>query len=163
MTDVSRFTRFQRAAARGAMPLAVAAALALSACSAPPADVAPGGSGGDAQATSAPLGGGWWLGEPSRSMRAERGLMVSPVAIDVSTMSRHDRTRVGLGSYLVNAASDCAGCHSSQAGFLAGGNPFPLDPDHVVWSRNLTPDPETGMQLTLDEFKESIRTGRDCQ
>jgi hypothetical protein len=69
---------------------------------------------------------------------------------------------VGLGSYQVNAASDCTACHTGPAGFLSGGNPFFLDRQgHVVWTRNLTPDSSTGLKLTLSEFLEAIRTGRD--
>lgn len=94
--------------------------------------------------------------------RAERGLAISPVPVDTARLSSHQRRLVGLGSYIVNAASDCAGCHSGAAGFLSGGNPFFLDAQgHVVWSRNLTPDPATGLQLSLEQFEEAIRTGRD--
>ena len=32
--------------------------------------------------------------------------------------------QIGYGSYLLNAAADCAGCHSSAAGFLSGGTRF---------------------------------------
>jgi hypothetical protein len=94
--------------------------------------------------------------------RAEHGLTISPVPVETSGMPRRQRVLVGLGSYLVNAASDCAACHSGQAGFLSGGNPFFLDKvGHVVWTRNLTPDPATGMQLTWPQFREAIRTGKD--
>ncbi|MGE5182342.1 MAG: c-type cytochrome [Acidobacteriota bacterium] len=82
--------------------------------------------------------------------------------IDVGHMPADQAVRTGYGSYLVNAASDCASCHSSQAGFLAGGNPFAVDhAGHVVFSRNLTPDATTGLMLTEDQFVEAIRTGRD--
>jgi hypothetical protein len=93
---------------------------------------------------------------------------------------------VGLGSYLVNVAGDCNGCHSAgpQTEYARGGNPFfnqptimnqatylgggrdfgPLIPGsaHII-SRNLTPDasgrPEGGN--TLDQFVAIIRTGVD--
>jgi hypothetical protein len=84
------------------------------------------------------------------------------VPISTAGLSRRQQQLIGLGSYIVNAASDCAGCHSGPAGFLSGGNPFFLDgAGHVVWSRNLTPDPVTGLTLTRDQFMESMRTGRD--
>jgi len=106
--------------------------------------------------------GGWWREAWTLRARAARGLDISPVKLDTRRMNRHQRTQVGLGSYLVNAASDCAGCHSGGAGFLAGGVPFVLDPrGSTVWTRNLTPDPATGLQLSLDQFKEAMRTGRD--
>ena len=100
--------------------------------------------------------------DPTLADRAARGLEIDPTHLDSSGFSARQKLLVGLGSYIVNAASDCAGCHSGQAGFLSGGNPFFLDgAGHVVWSRNLTPDPATGLQLSLAQFKEAIRTGRD--
>lgn len=97
-----------------------------------------------------------------RMRRAERGLSISPVPLDTRTMDRDQRMKVGLGSYIVNGTSDCSGCHSSEAGFLAGGNPFVVGPaGQVVWSRNLTPDATTGMPYSLAEFKRVMRTGKD--
>ena len=94
--------------------------------------------------------------------RAAQGLKISPVTLNTKGASEHQKKMIGLGSYIVNAASDCAVCHSGSAGFMSGGNPFALDgAGHVVWTRNLTPDPATGLALTLDQFKEAIRTGRD--
>jgi len=94
--------------------------------------------------------------------RATHGFEISPVPLDTRGKSRDEIVQIGYGSYLVNATADCATCHSSAAGFLAGGNPFPLDrKGHVVYSRNLTPDPTTGMRLTKEQFVESMRTGRD--
>ncbi|HEX7836580.1 MAG TPA: hypothetical protein VF469_03905 [Kofleriaceae bacterium] len=82
--------------------------------------------------------------------------------VDPHGKSSDELMQIGYGSYLVNAASDCAGCHSTPAGFLAGGSRFALDPNgHVVYARNLTPDPMTGMQLTESQFVEALRTGRD--
>jgi hypothetical protein len=88
-------------------------------------------------------------------------MAISPVPISVAGKSGRERMLVGLGSYIVNAASDCAGCHTGPAGFLSGGNPFFLGGDQVVWTRNLTPDPATGLSLTREQFVEAIRTGRD--
>jgi hypothetical protein len=96
-----------------------------------------------------------------RGARAARGLAISPVPLSLEGKTGRERMLVGLGSYIVNAASDCAGCHSGPAGFLSGGNPFPLGGGQVVHSRNLTPDPTTGLPLTRDQFFEAVRTGRD--
>lgn len=94
--------------------------------------------------------------------RAVRGFGISPVPIDTRGKSNDEIVQIGYGSYLVNATADCAGCHSSPAGFLAGGNRFALDRNgHVVFSRNLTPNPKTGLQLTRRQFVEALRTGRD--
>jgi len=75
---------------------------------------------------------------------------------------------IARGSYLVNGAAGCIGCHGGDAGYLCGGNEFNLGflpPDVAgrtsVFARNLTPDSETGMDLTVDELIESVRTGKD--
>lgn len=94
--------------------------------------------------------------------RARRGFGISPVPIEPRGRSCDEIVQASYGSYLVNATADCASCHSTAAGFLAGGNPFALDRNgHVVFSRNLTPDPRTGMHLTRRQFVEALRTGRD--
>ena len=73
--------------------------------------------------------------------RSDRGYEISPVPVDTKGMSRKQKMRVGIGSYIVNGASECNGCHGGEAGFLSGGAPFPLDASgHVVYARNLTPD-----------------------
>ena len=116
--------------------------------------------------------------------RVEVGFAIAPVPLN---LAGKDRALVGLGSYLVNAAS-CNDCHSAgpQTQFLPGGNPYfgqpakinpatylgggrdfgPLLPTpgspHII-SRNLTPDrtglPEGGR--SFEEFHEILRTGVD--
>jgi hypothetical protein len=93
--------------------------------------------------------------------RAKRGLEISPVPLALDGLDARQRMLVGLGSYIVNAASDCAGCHGGPPAFLAGGTPFELGGGLVVWTRNLTPDPATGLPLSHDQFVEALRTGRD--
>lgn len=115
--------------------------------------------------------------------RVRRGLEIAPVPLN---LAGKDPGLVGLGSYLVNATSDCNGCHtaSPQLEFAAGSNPFfgepkvvnpttylgggqdfgPLVPGtpHIV-SRNLTPD-KTGKPAggrSFAEFRDIIRTGVD--
>jgi hypothetical protein len=119
-----------------------------------------------APATSDPDDGDEGRGEDDASAlaaRARQGFAIAPVALETKGLTHRQRTLVGLGSYLVNAAGDCTGCHTANpAQYLGGGVPFFLDDaGHVVWTRNLTPDPSTGMRLSLDEFKEALRTGRD--
>jgi hypothetical protein len=96
-----------------------------------------------------------------RKARAMQGLAISPVPLSLDGRTGKEKMLIGLGSYIVNAASDCAGCHSGPAGFLSGGVPFFLGGGQVVWTRNLTPDAATGLALTHDQFIEAIRTGRD--
>jgi hypothetical protein len=87
---------------------------------------------------------------------ASLGLQISPVPVDLTGLTSSEIELAGNGSYLVNAASDCSSCHTGTAGFLAGGVAF-----GPVTSRNLTPDPTTGMQLDEAEFIVSMRTGAD--
>ncbi len=87
---------------------------------------------------------------------AAQGLSISPVPVDLTGLNQDQIELVGNGSYLVNAASDCASCHTGTAGFLAGGVSF-----GPVTSRNLTPDSTTGMTLTEPQFIVSMRTGAD--
>jgi len=119
----------------------------------------------------------------SSDPRVQRGFEIAPVPLN---LAGKDRALVGLGSYLVNAASACNDCHtaSAQTEFAPGGNPYlgqpvvvnqstylgggrdlgPLIPGtpHIV-SRNLTPDktgkPEGGRSFA--EFREILRTGVD--
>jgi hypothetical protein len=93
---------------------------------------------------------------------------------------------VGLGSYIVNVAGDCDGCHSAgpPTQFAPGGNPYFNQPEQVnpatylgggrdfgalipgsahIISRNLTPD-ASGLPIggdSLEKFMTTIRTGVD--
>ncbi len=142
------------------MQIALALGLGLAACG----PQAPSTNGQAEQPVTAGTEGMDGEGPPddlSMKDRAARGIAISPVPIATDGLSARQRRLVGLGSYIVNASSDCAACHTGT-GFLSGGSPFFLGgADHVVWSRNLTPDAVTGMQLTFAQFKESMRTGRD--
>jgi mono/diheme cytochrome c family protein len=97
---------------------------------------------------------------------AELGLRLAPQGLNVAGLPPEVVDQVARGSYLVNGVADCATCHTTSTGYLAGGFEFPLPFPDVqgftsVFSRNLTPDPETGLPLTEDEFIEAIRTGKD--
>lgn len=104
--------------------------------------------------------------------RIQRGLSISPVPLDTHGKNL---AQVATGSYLVNAVSGCNDCHTcpsfahdplatpdrsqwiNKQNYLAGGVHF-----GPFTSANLTPD-SSGRPagLTLDEFKELIRTGHD--
>lgn len=123
--------------------------------------------------------------EDGDRVRAERGLEIAPVPLNLEEKNRH---LVGLGSYLVNAVGDCNGCHSAGPAteYAPGGNPYmdqktvinpktylgdgrdfgpfpgPGPFPHII-SRNLTPD-KTGRAEggnTFEQFKTIIRTGID--
>ncbi len=100
----------------------------------------------------------------------KQGLAIAPVHLD---LRGKNRALVGLGSYIVNAVSECNDCHT-RPHYLAGGNPFngeeerPNMLNHLTGgnqfgpftSVNLTPD-ANGLPagLTLEAFIHLIRTG----
>jgi len=105
--------------------------------------------------------------------RIKRGLDIAPVKLN---LRGKNRALVGLGSYIVNAQGGCNDCHTSP-NYAAGGNPFLGQPEQIntagylaggiafgpFVSRNLTPQPSTGLPagLTLEQFIEVMREGTD--
>lgn len=97
-------------------------------------------------------------------------LVPKDLQLNLDGLSAAEIEQVEIGSYLVNGLGGCFGCHGSEKGYLGGGNEFPVfflpeDPNGhtTVIARNLTPDPETGMQLDVDQFIEAMRTGKDFE
>jgi hypothetical protein len=105
----------------------------------------------------------------------QQGFAIAPVPLD---LKGKNRSLVGLGSYIVNGAGDCNGCHSVNfEPYLAGGNPFNGEPERIdpnkylvggsefgpFVSRNLRPRRSSGLPagLTFDQFVEVIRKGTD--
>ena len=104
--------------------------------------------------------------------RAQRGLQIAPVPLNVSEKKRG---LVGLGSYIVNAQGACNDCHTCPS-FEPGRSPYQGRDGRVnarnylaggvhfgpFTSANLTPD-SRGLPagLTRERFIETIRTGRD--
>jgi hypothetical protein len=100
----------------------------------------------------------------------KQGLAIAPVPLD---LRGKNRALVGLGSYLVNAVSECNDCHTRPY-YELGGNPFKGQPERInrldyltggnqfgpFTSANLTPN-AAGLPagLTLDEFIHLMRTG----
>lgn len=102
------------------------------------------------------------------SERARRGLEISPVKLTLEGLTAAQLERVGAGSYLVNAVADCGTCHDARGQdggqrHLAGGARFGLAPalGTEVYARNLTPDANTGLTLTEDQFVLIMQTGID--
>jgi hypothetical protein len=111
--------------------------------------------------------------------KVERGLQISPVPVKLANLNKN---MVGWGSYLVNAASACANCHTcptfvpgSDGGkskrinaqnYMAGGVPFTLPASGQgpggpeLRSVNLTPDAH-GLPggLTFVQFKAALTEG----
>lgn len=105
--------------------------------------------------------------EKPLSIMAEKGLTIAPFQLDVAGLSNAEKERIGLGSYYVNSLVLCNDCHqqpnpSGPPGYLGGGLPFQIGgAGERVYSRNLTPDSETGLKLSEAEFVEAMRTGKD--
>ncbi len=97
---------------------------------------------------------------------AQAGLNNSPVPLNLAALSPDGIEQVGIGSYLVNVVSGCGECHSKSPAptdYLTGGIVFPIPGpgNYSVVTRNLTPDPATGLKDTADQFLNSIRSGTD--
>jgi hypothetical protein len=68
-----------------------------------------------------PKGKAAGAGDDSES-KIRKGFDVAPVPLN---LAGKNRALVGLGSYLVNTAGDCNGCHVRPPGeFADGGDPF---------------------------------------
>src|SRR6476659_1445268 len=62
--------------------------------------------------------------------RIRQGIAAYPFPLNVNGK---DRALVALGSYFVNVAGDCNGCHTSDQAnpYLPGGNPFLGQPQRI--------------------------------
>lgn len=116
-------------------------------------------------------------GDDDSQSKIQRGFSIAPVPLN---LAGKNRALVGLGSYLVNGAGDCNGCHHGPAGeYAPGGDPFQGQPavvnqaaylaggtplfGPVFLPRNLTPD-KTGLPEgggSFEEFLGILRTGVD--
>jgi len=103
----------------------------------------------------------------------KHGFAIAPLLLN---LKGKNRALVGLGSYIVNAQAGCNDCHTCPSyapghnpylgqpkqfnadNYLAGGVPF-----GPFTSRNITPDPATGLPagLTFDQFLLVMHTGID--
>jgi mono/diheme cytochrome c family protein len=75
-----------------------------------------------------------------------------------------DGFAAGRGAMLANDLIGCGDCHTSDPSKpFAGGVKFPIDTagHFYVYSRNITPDPDTGLKLTQDQFIKMMQTGED--
>ncbi len=81
--------------------------------------------------------------------------------------------QVALGKYVATAKVDCFGCHSPSfetmnmmepektPGYFSGGNAMPNLEGEIVYTRNLTPDPETGIgNWTEEQFVKAVKYGQ---
>lgn len=120
-------------------------------------------------------GYGQGQGSSDEHSRIQAGFAIAPVPLD---LKGKNKALVGLGSYIVNGQGDCAGCHSTPT-YAEGGDPHLGQPEEISQDtylsgggdlfgpfvpRNLTPNASgEPAGLSLDEFMETIRTGRDMK
>lgn len=111
----------------------------------------------------------------SETSKIQIGFAIAPVPLDLQDKNP---AMVGLGSYIVNAQGDCAGCHSNPQ-YAEGGNPHLGQPEVIDQDgylvggadlfgpfvpRNLTPNAQgLPASLTLDEFLLVLNTGADVK
>lgn len=102
------------------------------------------------------------------SERAKRGFDIAPVPLVLEGLTAAQLERVGAGSYLVNAVADCGNCHDARGQdgglrHLAGGTKYRVAASQgtEVFARNLTPDGNTGLTLSEDQFVLIMQTGLD--
>jgi hypothetical protein len=80
--------------------------------------------------------------ERGERSKVEIGFAIAPVPLNLKGKNRE---LVGLGSYIVNAQSDCNGCHSHgpQTEYLPNGNPYLLRPPSGPYSGMKIINPNT--------------------
>ena len=92
---------------------------------------------------------------------ASAGAAVAAVQVYAPTRSHHAWTSIETGRYLARAG-DCEACHTAEGGKpYAGGRPVPT-PFGIIYSTNITPDPDTGIGAwSEDEFYRAMHDGID--
>ena len=119
-------------------------------------------------------------GDDDEKSRIQEGFDIAPLPLN---LAGQDRALVGLGSYHVNAVSECIDCHTKSL-YLPGGNPFLGQPEQIntdgylrggrafpapdptgvenpITSRNLRPVNGLPAGLTLAQFVDVMRNGTD--
>jgi hypothetical protein len=79
----------------------------------------------------------------SEESKIQQGFAIAPVPLN---LAGKDRALVGLGSYIVNAQSDCDACHNTGPGpneYLPSGNPYLLSPPAGPFTGRKTINPAT--------------------
>ncbi len=128
----------------------------------PGADGGPGGSA-DATTDSSPNQVGPVV-TATLSAHAQIGLASAPVPLALAGKTTAQLEQIGQGAYIVSTQAACPDCHSKTPApkdYLAGGVVIPIGPNMSVVSRNLTPDPGTGLKDTVGQYVQATRNGTD--
>jgi alcohol dehydrogenase (quinone), cytochrome c subunit len=76
-----------------------------------------------------------------------------------ATIAQENAMRANNGEYLARAG-DCIACHSVRGGKAFAGGLRMGTPMGVIYSTNITPDPDTGIgNYSLREFERAVRSG----
>lgn len=86
-------------------------------------------------------------------------LMAGLVSTAAQAADNQDAALIAKGEYLARAG-DCTACHSIADGKEFGGGLAIASPMGVIYSTNITPDPEAGIgKYTEQEFADAVRKG----
>jgi mono/diheme cytochrome c family protein len=86
-------------------------------------------------------------------------LAVLMAGISSSSHAQQTATLTNKGEYLARAG-DCVSCHSARGGKAFAGGLAMGTPMGVIYSTNITPDPETGIgNYSLEDFDRAVRSG----
>jgi hypothetical protein len=136
----------------------------------PPGATGPGADGGPGMmdaTTDGPTGSDAGPSNPviaSLSQHAQIGLASAPVPLNLAGKTAAELEQIGQGAYIVATQAACPDCHSKSPApndYLSGGVVIPLGPMASVVTRNLTPDPATGLKDTFGQFIQATRNGTD--
>lgn len=86
-------------------------------------------------------------------------LMAGLVSTAAQAADHQDAALIAKGEYLARAG-DCTACHSIAGGKAFGGGLAIASPMGVIYSTNISPDPEAGIgKYTEQEFADAVRKG----
>jgi hypothetical protein len=98
------------------------------------------------------------------SAHACTGLTSAPVPLNLAGKTTAQLEQIGQGAYIVATQAACPDCHSPTplpSDYLKGGVVIPIGPGASVVTRNLTPDPATGLKDTVGQYIQATRNGTD--
>jgi len=86
------------------------------------------------------------------------GAVLLTATVGAPAFADAPESAVERGKYLA-IAGNCSGCHTAEAGYMAGGEPF-VTPFGTLYSTNITSHPEKGIgNWTREQFRAAMRSG----